>query len=400
MKIAIVTFNLNVDAGGNRLLFSFARALRGFGHGVVIFAPEVDKNVFPELQEGLDLREIKQRAKLDWSANPKALSSILRRKIEQERLHIETARNMADSLGSDFDIIYLSDFAYRVGYFYRKARPHSRIMWIMNEPPYQYLPKENLIFDILSRVYNRWKDISSRRYFRVVDRVFVLDSYNKKWCEERGLASVVVRLGVDFKNFYLPVKDFTPRAKAKKIRVFALGSLNQYRHYEDTISATKILRDWGYDATALIIANDRWDEKEYREKLLQLIRDNNLAAAVDLRFKGVPEDGLRAAYRESDVFSYAMYVPPPRNGFGFSIGVFEAMAAGVPVVLCRTTTSTEVLEDMKTALFVDPMSPKQIAQKVKFLVDNPKVYFAIASAGQKFVKENLTWEKYAKEMLG
>ncbi len=75
------------------------------------------------------------------------------------------------------------------------------------------------------------------------------------------------------------------------------------------------------------------------------------------------------------------------------------MAAGLPVILCRTTTSTEVLEDGKIALFVNPISPEQIAEKVKHLVDNPADYFRIASAGQKFVKENMSWEKFAEETL-
>ena len=75
------------------------------------------------------------------------------------------------------------------------------------------------------------------------------------------------------------------------------------------------------------------------------------------------------------------------------------MAAGLPVILCHTTTSTEVLEDGKTALFVDPISPEQIAEKVKHLIDNPADYFRIASAGQKFVKENMSWEKFAEETL-
>ena len=129
------------------------------------------------------------------------------------------------------------------------------------------------------------------------------------------------------------------------------------------------------------------------------MRENSLENHIDLRIDVVSEEKMLIAYENTDIFVYTMYVPPPRNGFGFSIGVFEAMAAGLPVVLCRTTTSTEVLSDGKNALFVDPMSPKQITEKVKLLVDDPALYTKIASAGQKLVKEELTWDNYAKKFI-
>jgi len=72
----------------------------------------------------------------------------------------------------------------------------------------------------------------------------------------------------------------------------------------------------------------------------------------------------------------------------------------LPLIICHTTTSSEVLEDGKTALFVDPMSPTQIAEKVEFLIKNPEAYKEIAERGQEFVKKEMTWEKYTDVILG
>lgn len=399
MKIAIVCFNLSWQSGGPRLIFSAALALKARGEKVIIYAPEFSGGYFKELWRNLDIRVVPPPMPLIWSGRPRGIFAKISSKLKQEAARLLAAKRIAESIDADFDILNVHDFAYPVAYFYKKRNPSVKIIWTENDPPFMYLPKKNIIFDLMSRAYNILKDFFSRKYFKAIDEAVVLDSYNKKWCEDRGIKAHVTRLGVDVSSFYLRVKNNSEKFKEKKIRIFGLGSLNEYRRYEDTIFAVKFLRDWGYDASALIIANDQWNESEYREKLLRIIKDNNMEKFIDIRFKGVSEEGLRAAYRESDVFVYAVYLPPPRKGFGFSMGVFEAMAAGLPVVLCRTTTSTEVLTDEKTALFVDPVSPRQIAEKVKFLVDNPGKYSAIASAGQKLVKESLTWEKYAEKFL-
>lgn len=399
MKIAIVCFNISWQSGGPRLIFSSAQALKKLGHRVVIYAPEFSGEYFKELRQGLSIRIVKPKHEFVWAGRPKNILTWMMRKIVQERLKLDTAKRIAAALDDDFDIVNVHDFAYPVGFFYKKRNPRAKILWTENDPPFMYLPKKNFYADVLSRVYNASKNIVHRRYFKAIDKVAVLDMYNKLWCEARGLTPTVIRLGVDFEHFYLPVKDFRKKAKQKSVRLFGLGSLNEYRRYEDTILAVKLLRDSGYDARALIISNDMWDEKEYRNKLLTIVSEHKLGEYITFNFSGVSEDGLRNAYEESDVFVYAMYLPPPRNGFGFSIGVFEAMAAGLPLIICRTTTSTEVLEDGNTALFFNPMSPDEIAEKIKLLIDYPEQYSKIASAGQKFVKEQLSWGKYSEKVL-
>lgn len=399
MKIAIVCYNLGWQSGGPRLIFSSARGLMNAGHEVVIYTPEFKGEFFKELWQGLNIKVVPPVSHFRWDIRPKNIFEKILRKIQQEKLHLDTARRIADAMDSDFNVVNVHDFSYLVAYFYLRKNPRAKVLWTENDPPYMYLPKENYLIDFASRVYNYFKDLAARKYFRAIDRVLVLDSYNQVWCERRGLNVSIVRLGVDAQRFYLPVKDFSIKARSKKVRLFSLGSLNKYRRYEDIILSVALLRAWGYDASALIIASDMWDEKTYREKLYAIVKENQLATFINIRFQGVPEDGLRAAYRESDVFVYSMYLPPPRNGFGFSIGVFEAMAAGLLVILCRTTTATEVLEDGKTALFIDPMSPQQIAEKVRMLIDKPEDYLRIAKSGQEFVRQNMSWEKYAEKFL-
>ena len=61
-----------------------------------------------------------------------------------------------------------------------------------------YLPKASMLYDRASWLFNKLKDIIARSYFRSINRVVVLDMYNKEWAEARGLHPKIVRSGVDF----------------------------------------------------------------------------------------------------------------------------------------------------------------------------------------------------------
>lgn len=400
MKIAIICFNFSWQSGGPRLIFSMAQALKAKGHAVKLYAPEFSGKYYKELWQGLDIITVPVVAnELLPKERPRGFFAWAYGKVRREFSTLRAAQEISKVMDSDFDILNVHDFSYPTAYFYKRRNPRAMAIWTENDPPYAYLPKDSFVKSALARLYHFWKDFSARKYFKAIDAVSVLDAYNERWCRVRGLRAHITRLGVDFEKFYLPVKDFSQRAAEKKISIFGLGSLNQHRRYEDLILAVKFLRDYGYNASAIIIASDQWNESKYREKILTLVKNNRLEDFVTFNFNGVSEEGLRNVYNECDVFVYAMYVPPPRNGFGFSIGVFEAMAAGLPVILCHTTTSTEVLKDGETALFIGPMSPEQIAEKVRFLLDNPEIYQTIAAAGQKLVKEELTWGKYTERFL-
>lgn len=402
LKIAIVSFILRWQGGGTRVVYSLARALTNSGHQVVIYAPEFDSQAFPELQKDLDIRIVESGDRFALSESPKGILSKIRHKLTQERLYIDAARRIAKAMDPDFDVINLHDSAYLISYFYKKINPNVKVICTAHDPPYTYLPKANSLLDILSRFYNRFKDWTSSKYFKHIDKVTVLDVYDQKWWEARGVEAAIVRPGVDFDNFYAPLRDFSYKAKNKSVQLMGLGVLGRHRRFEDIILAVKKLREEGCNARAVIICNDIGNDSEYRRYLLELTQSQQLESYIDFRFSGASNEELRKVYEESDVFILPLlplYLPPPRDGYCWGLVNFEAMAAGLPVVICRTSGACEALQDGENALFVDPMNPYQIATKIRMLVDNPQLHHRIAESGQKFVKENLTWEKYAKDMI-
>jgi len=398
MKIAIACFNLGWLAGGPRLIFEQAIALEQLGHKVVIYAPDFDANIYPDLSKKLDIRRVAADRPLFIHEKSGSIFANVRRKIAEERAKKTLARAMVEALDSDTDVLNCHDFSYIMVPAYKNKKKEGKVVWTMHEPPFMYLPKTGFIYDILSRAFNIYRNFSTKRYFRHIDAVVVVNERNKRWAIAHGLRNVgVVRPGVQADHFYGPVKH--RKAGDKKIRLLSVGAPNQYRRFEDTMLATTRLREAGYDARVTIVGKNIWHEDTYCEYLKSIARDYDFFDKAEFHFEGVSEEELLRIYHGCDVFVLPIHLPAPRNGYGWQLTGFEAMAAGLPVVISRANDSVEVLEDGKTALFVDPMRPDKIAEKVKWLVDHPDRYFEIASRAQRFVAADLTWKKYAEGIL-
>ena len=398
MKIGIVSLNLSFIAGGPRLIFGLAHSLEAAGHRVIIYAPDFDATYYKEAAAGLTIKVVRPPKPLIWTGRPKNIFKWIWHKLEQEQRFISASKQIAAAADVDLDVLNIHDFSYRTGYFYKKRNPSTQIIWTENAPPYMYVPKKNFFFNLLGVAYQQIKERSSKKYFRAMDKIAVLDIFNKNWCEERGLKNIaVVRCGVDFNKFYFPVKNFAERAKKRTVQLFALGALNGYRRYDIVMRSVKALRDDGIDARALIVANNIWHEDAVKKDLIQLAKELHLEPFIDFRFAGVTDAELREAYRAADFFVQAVYVDPPGN-HGWGIVNFEGMSAGLPLILCNSATATEVLKDDESAFFVKPLSFEQIAEKVKRCITEPELYKKVGEAGQG-VARGLTWAKYTEETL-
>lgn len=397
MKIAIVCFNLSWQAGGVRLIYEEAQALKRLGHEVVIYAPDFDERVYPELRNGLDVRNVPPAKPVEWQYTSNNLLIRIVEKLMQGRRIAGIARQLAEAMDDDFDFVNVHDFAYKTAKFYRKRNKRAKIVWYIADFPYMYLPKDNFFYDTLSRLYNYCKDLSERRYFRYVDSARTLVNRNLLWLRERGVKAEIIWTGIDFAGFYAPPKKIEGK---KNFQLLGVGAINKYRRFEDIVDAAKILRAEGYDIRTVIVCKNIWKEDAYVEELNRFVDERRLSPYTKLMFEGATEKELKEIYAASDFFILPIYLPPPRHGFGWQMVLFEAMAAGVPSIVCRTNDVCEAVKDDETVLLVDPLAPEQIAEKVKCLIDNPTDYYRIASAGQKFVKENMSWEKFAEEMLG
>lgn len=100
---------------------------------------------------------------------------------------------------------------------------------------------------------------------------------------------------------------------------------------------------------------------------------------------------LKEFYFRSDVF-----VAPSVWQEALGIVILEAMACKTPAVVTRRGGIPLAVKEKVTGLFVRPRNARDIAEKVNFLLANPKLCHQMGENARKIVKEKFTWEKITK----
>ena len=73
------------------------------------------------------------------------------------------------------------------------------------------------------------------------------------------------------------------------------------------------------------------------------------------------------------------------------------MNRNTPVIIAKNNALVEIAGG--AALISDPYNPKDMAEKIKMLINNPELRSKLIVAGKKQAKL-YSWEKTAKEIIG
>ena len=122
----------------------------------------------------------------------------------------------------------------------------------------------------------------------------------------------------------------------------------------------------------------------------------NLVEKLDMQkrviFTGeVSNIDLQKLYNICDLF----VLPSKLEGFG--IVLVEAMAAGKPIVATNVGGISEVVEDKRNGILVEPNNVKELTQARQYFLENPAIARKIGSYNKEYGKEKFSWEKNAEE---
>ena len=121
------------------------------------------------------------------------------------------------------------------------------------------------------------------------------------------------------------------------------------------------------------------------------INSDRKAAQARLGWADVRFDGWVGREGVADILANAraglvVLRPIEHEMLTLPIKLFEYMAAGVPVIASNFPLWREIVEDAGCGLLVDPEKPKEIAEAMRWMLDNPQEAEAMASAvGQRFL---------------
>jgi len=168
--------------------------------------------------------------------------------------------------------------------------------------------------------------------------------------------------------------------------VIYTGNLYPHKNVLRLVKAIALFNQTKKEKLTLVIACSRDLFLERFEKEMEKIKGE-----IQVILAGfVPTEELISLYQESEAF----VTPSLLEGFG--LPGLEAMASGTPVIASNASCLPEIYSD--AALYFDPLNIKDMAEKIKAVINHPRKRQELIKKGKEQVKK-YSWEKMAKETL-
>lgn len=185
----------------------------------------------------------------------------------------------------------------------------------------------------------------------------------------------------------IPFAD-VPEAKrnnAEPVLVF-FGRFHESKGLHETIEAARILKNEGYK-----FRFNAYGEGPEREFFLRGMRD---ALGDRFHYGGIiagKEKWQRLA--EADIF-----VLPSRYGEGLPMAMLEAMAVGCVVVVADVASVVSVVTDGINGYVVEPKNAAQLAEKLKFLLDNREAWKPVQENAVATIRDKFAITDYMEKL--
>lgn len=129
------------------------------------------------------------------------------------------------------------------------------------------------------------------------------------------------------------------------------------------------------------------DKPVNMQSLHNYIKANKLQE--NIIFTGAIYEGLEEVYAACDM----LVLPSLAELLGRTI--MEAMVFGKPVVGTMVGGIPALIKDRWNGLLVDPADERQLAEAIRYLIDNPEERVRMGANGRRYVEEEFSWEKVA-----
>lgn len=194
----------------------------------------------------------------------------------------------------------------------------------------------------------------------------------------------VVPNGANF-NFLIPQKS-----NSDKIKLLYLSNLQPSKGIEDVIEAFILLKKNYSDSKYEVDIVGSWLDENTKNKCNKLTSDNNLS--INYHPPAFNENKLYFL-QNADILIF-----PPREPEGHPWVIVEAMAAGLPIISTDQGAITQSVIDGVNGFIVEKQSPKHIAEKITYLIDNPEIRIKMGKESRRLYEENFTEEKMVERL--
>ncbi len=177
--------------------------------------------------------------------------------------------------------------------------------------------------------------------------------------------------------------------------ILTVSRLTMRKGHDLVLKALKFLEDYA-DIYYMIVG-----EGDDRHRLERLVAGYGLAERVIFAGR-VSGEELPDYYRLANLYVMPnREVPEVTDSIeGFGISFIEAAACGKPAIAGASGGTAAAVLDNQTGFLVDPSDPHALADRIRFMLDNPDVAKQMGRRGRERVERNFDWEMRARELTG
>lgn len=408
MKIAMVHPSLWGRGGAERQLLRLAIELQKIGHEVEIFTDAVSEKCYPYLLRNLTVNVIphplwRLHRGLAWRATSSMIrqeppekkdvshfQKLMKKLILQQYYanELPLMLNLGRGIPRGFDIINNHNFPSEWAAFFAKKNLKVPIVWMCNEAPSWFLSTNSS--NSLGKLYWPLFELFDKAAVDYVDKIVVLSHIAAKYVRKAyNRSAYVVRSGVDV-DFFHKVSGESFRKAYGLENSFVLlhvGNIGRVRRNVDSVKILNYLSR-SYDNVKLIF--DGYGSQEQINLLTTLAKKLGIKDKM-LFLHTTNDEELAKVYAACDVFVFPSEVT-------WGLAAVEAMAATKPVVVSKKAGASEIIQSGVNGIVVDHAKPEEMARQVELLMNNPKLRKRLGENAYEYVKNNLSWKKYAENM--
>ncbi|MHC4436745.1 MAG: glycosyltransferase family 4 protein [Planctomycetota bacterium] len=173
--------------------------------------------------------------------------------------------------------------------------------------------------------------------------------------------------------------------KQKPIIIYS-GGLTRVRGIKEIIKAMEFIKD-----RAELWLLGRWNDEEFENecKVLDGWRYT--------KYFGFIPYGKHYSYLKAANMGIINYLPLPNHIKALPNKPFEYMACALPMAMSNFADWQRIFKEC--ALFSDPCSSEDIAERILYLLDNPDKAKQLGDRGRQLVTEKYSWENESKKLI-
>ena len=296
------------------------------------------------------------------------------------RFIVTTNKVYKEALKLNADIYHFHDPELMFFAYLLKLKGKKVIYDVHEDLPRQLLCKpylSNVSKKPLSFFIEKMENYFASRYTAVVTATsFIKDRFIKINCET-----------IDVNNF--PVlsefEDFSK--KAKQDEICYVGGLSEVRGIYEIIESLNFLNSLRLNLAGSF--NDSSFEKKTKAQ-------SSWSKVNELGF--IDRNGIKEVYSKSKIGLVTLH-PVINYVNALPVKMFEYMASGLAVIASDIPLWKEIIEESKCGVCVNPLNPKDIANAVNEMIQNPEALREMGANGRKAIVQKYNWSNEDKKLL-